>query len=245
MVLSLIAWNSPVVGRGKAGWQLAPATTFTKQKLSFTTIDIKEAGFVFVWLGFGGKTYGGNYHITDGNVTSTATSVVVRLSNGAWAPIGTLEIHDFEAARTDGYYAEAGFEVTGGAQGTFIIVDGAVSLFPFVRGGQTGFYLNLVSWVLVSGKADSESRSARITHTYEDGIRKHGGGFAIQGNSIDFTITHGEKGFQHELNITTMGGLLGIDINFTTGEVFIGINANAQFSFIGGVQGYIKEGYKF
>jgi RHS repeat-associated protein len=35
-----------------AGWQLAPATIFTKQKLSFATIDVKEAGFVFAWLSY-------------------------------------------------------------------------------------------------------------------------------------------------------------------------------------------------
>ena len=35
-----------------AGWQLAPATTFTKQKLSFTTISVKQAGYIFVWLSY-------------------------------------------------------------------------------------------------------------------------------------------------------------------------------------------------
>lgn len=34
------------------GWQLAPATTFTKQKLSFPTLQIKEAGYVFVYLSY-------------------------------------------------------------------------------------------------------------------------------------------------------------------------------------------------
>jgi RHS repeat-associated protein len=34
------------------GWQLAPATTFTKQKLSFPTITIKEAGTLFTYLSY-------------------------------------------------------------------------------------------------------------------------------------------------------------------------------------------------
>jgi RHS repeat-associated protein len=34
------------------GTQLAPAATFTKQKLSFTTLNIKEAGYVFVYLSY-------------------------------------------------------------------------------------------------------------------------------------------------------------------------------------------------
>jgi len=31
-----------------AGWQFAPAATFTKQRLSFATINVKEAGYIFV-----------------------------------------------------------------------------------------------------------------------------------------------------------------------------------------------------
>src|SRR5690606_6059105 len=34
------------------GWQLAPAATFTKQKLSFSTIDIKEPGYLFAYLSY-------------------------------------------------------------------------------------------------------------------------------------------------------------------------------------------------
>jgi RHS repeat-associated protein len=34
------------------GWQLASATTFTKQKLFFPTLNIKEAGYVFVYLSY-------------------------------------------------------------------------------------------------------------------------------------------------------------------------------------------------
>ena len=34
------------------GWQLAPATTFTKQKLSFPTLTIKEAGTLFAYLSY-------------------------------------------------------------------------------------------------------------------------------------------------------------------------------------------------
>lgn len=35
-----------------AGWQLAPAATFTKQKISFPTMNIEEPGFVYVWLSY-------------------------------------------------------------------------------------------------------------------------------------------------------------------------------------------------
>jgi RHS repeat-associated protein len=34
------------------GWQLAPATTFTKQKLSFPTLNVEQAGYLFTWLSY-------------------------------------------------------------------------------------------------------------------------------------------------------------------------------------------------
>jgi hypothetical protein len=34
------------------GWQLAPDVTFTKQKLSFNTVNVKEPGYIFVYLSY-------------------------------------------------------------------------------------------------------------------------------------------------------------------------------------------------
>jgi hypothetical protein len=36
----------------KMGWQPAPATTFTKQKISFSTLSIKEEGCLFAYLSY-------------------------------------------------------------------------------------------------------------------------------------------------------------------------------------------------
>lgn len=58
-----------------AGWQPAPATTFTKQKLSFATKTINEPGYIFVWLSYEGLS--NNYvYFDDFKITHTKTNVV-------------------------------------------------------------------------------------------------------------------------------------------------------------------------
>lgn len=58
-----------------AGWQLAPATTFTKQKLSFPTKDIKEQGYIFVWLSYDDASNNWVY-FDDLKVAHTKTNVI-------------------------------------------------------------------------------------------------------------------------------------------------------------------------
>jgi len=58
-----------------AGWQLAPATTFTKQKLSFPTKDIKEEGYLYTWLSYDDAS--NNYvYFDDFKVTHTKSNVI-------------------------------------------------------------------------------------------------------------------------------------------------------------------------
>ncbi|MDH5250949.1 MAG: hypothetical protein OEW40_18295 [Cyclobacteriaceae bacterium] len=57
------------------GWQLAPATTFTKQKLSFSTLNIKEAGFVFVYLSYDNDSNNWVY-FDDFKVSQTMSNVL-------------------------------------------------------------------------------------------------------------------------------------------------------------------------
>jgi len=58
-----------------AGWQPAPDVIFTKQKLSFTTKDIKEEGYVYVWLSYDDDS--NNYvYFDDLKVTHTKTNVI-------------------------------------------------------------------------------------------------------------------------------------------------------------------------
>jgi RHS repeat-associated protein len=58
-----------------AGWQLAPATTFTKQKLSFPTKLIKEEGYVYTWLSYDDDSNNFAY-FDDFKVTHTKTNVI-------------------------------------------------------------------------------------------------------------------------------------------------------------------------
>lgn len=57
------------------GWQLAPATTFTKQKLQFTTINIKEPGYLFTYLSYDDDSNNWVY-FDDFKVTHTKTNVL-------------------------------------------------------------------------------------------------------------------------------------------------------------------------
>ncbi len=58
-----------------AGWQLAPATTFTKQKISFPTKTITEPGYVYTWLSYDDAS--NNYvYFDDFKVTQTKTNVI-------------------------------------------------------------------------------------------------------------------------------------------------------------------------
>jgi RHS repeat-associated protein len=58
-----------------AGWQLAPATTFTKQKLSFPTKQIKEEGYIYTWLSYDDDSNNFAY-FDDFKVTHTKTNVI-------------------------------------------------------------------------------------------------------------------------------------------------------------------------
>jgi RHS repeat-associated protein len=58
-----------------AGWQLAPATTFTKQKLSFPQLAIKEVGYIYVYLSYDNSSNNWVY-FDDFKVTHTKSNVL-------------------------------------------------------------------------------------------------------------------------------------------------------------------------
>ncbi|MFD1002921.1 DUF6443 domain-containing protein [Ohtaekwangia kribbensis] len=58
-----------------AGWQLAPASTFTKQKISFPTKNIKEEGYIYTWLSYDDASDNWVY-FDDFKVTHTKTNVI-------------------------------------------------------------------------------------------------------------------------------------------------------------------------
>jgi RHS repeat-associated protein len=57
------------------GWQLAPATTFTKQQMAFNNLTVKEAGHLFVYLSYDDDSNNWVY-FDDLNVTHTQTRVI-------------------------------------------------------------------------------------------------------------------------------------------------------------------------
>lgn len=58
-----------------AGWRLAPDTTFTKQKLSFPTKQIKEEGYIYTWLSYDDDSNNFAY-FDDFKVRYTPTNVI-------------------------------------------------------------------------------------------------------------------------------------------------------------------------
>jgi RHS repeat-associated protein len=58
-----------------AGWQLAPSSSFTKQKLSFNTLNVREEGFVYVYLSYEDESNNWVY-FDDLKVTYTPSPVV-------------------------------------------------------------------------------------------------------------------------------------------------------------------------
>ncbi|HEY3387708.1 MAG TPA: RHS repeat-associated core domain-containing protein, partial [Saprospiraceae bacterium] len=58
-----------------AGWQVAPGATFTKQKISFPTKEIKEAGFIYVWLSYDDDSPNWVY-FDDFKVTHTKSNII-------------------------------------------------------------------------------------------------------------------------------------------------------------------------
>jgi RHS repeat-associated protein len=58
-----------------AGWQLAPASSFTKQKLSFNTLNIREVGYMYVYLSYEDESNNWVY-FDDLKVTYTPSPIV-------------------------------------------------------------------------------------------------------------------------------------------------------------------------
>ncbi len=58
-----------------AGWQVVPATSFSKQYVSIPTITVKEAGYIFVYLSY--EDQSNNYvYFDDFKVTLTPTNII-------------------------------------------------------------------------------------------------------------------------------------------------------------------------
>jgi RHS repeat-associated protein len=115
------------------GAQLAPATTFTKQKLSFPTLNIKEPGILFTYLSYDDDSNNWVY-FDDFKVTYTPTNVVqyneyypfgMQTAN-SWTRIGTknnfLYNGGSEINANSGLY-ETFFRGYDGALGRFHQVD--------------------------------------------------------------------------------------------------------------------------
>jgi RHS repeat-associated protein len=92
-----------------AGWQLAPLTTFTKQKLSFATINVKEAGYVFAWLSYDDDSNNWVY-FDDFKVTHTKYNNVIQYNEYYAFGMQTAGSWTRENVTANNYLANGGTE---------------------------------------------------------------------------------------------------------------------------------------
>lgn len=90
-------------------WTAAPATTFTKQKLSFPTKNITEAGYLFVYLSYDNDSNNWVY-FDDLKVTHTKTNVI---QYNEYYPFGLHTANSWirEDARDNKYLYNGGAEL--------------------------------------------------------------------------------------------------------------------------------------
>ena len=92
------------------GAQLAPATTMTKQKLSFATINVKEAGYLFVYLSYDNSSNNWVY-FDDFKITHTPTNVI---QYNEYYPFGLQTSNSWtREGNVNDYLYNAGSELNG------------------------------------------------------------------------------------------------------------------------------------
>lgn len=149
-------------------------------------------------------------------------------------------LHGFNFLK-EHYYFEAKSRVTYGPQLAIMPTSGGVVVGPYVR-GLYGARINLGSNVLWEGTADSKN-GARTTATFGEKF--------TQGLAVSLGWLTGE----YEREVTSEGaansynvvffGILGAEINSTTGEGFIGLMPGASWTLGIGIEGKMKSGFKF
>ncbi|MCC5758114.1 RHS repeat-associated core domain-containing protein, partial [Klebsiella pneumoniae] len=130
------------------GWQLAPATELTKQKLSFPTKTIKEEGYIFVYLSYEDESNTWVY-FDDLKVTHTKTNVIQYneyypfglQTAGSWTREGTsnnfLYNSGSELNTTSGWY-EMAFRNYDPALGRLTAVDPMATKYASFSGYHYG-----------------------------------------------------------------------------------------------------------
>jgi len=228
--------------------------TYFQQEFSRATTAAREAAeSVLEYVGKDIAGYRLGVLLDNGEISSIIINSVDECGNSILSPI----IFDIESGYVGGageanksswfddhYFSEGGFDVSVGAQATFVPIEGAVVPAPFIRGGAIGIKVNLGSVVLVKGQA-SVKNGASMTTITDSKIVTQGFGLALGGTSIDYTRTVTDSKPENVLNLTTAGGLLGVEYNFTSNQLSIGMMPSASFSLIVGVQGYLGSGLRF
>jgi RHS repeat-associated protein len=165
-----------------AGWQLAPATTFTKQKLSFPTKTIKDAGYIYVWLSYEDESTNWVY-FDDLKVTHTKTNVVQYneyypfglQTENSWTRNGNKNDYLYNEGSQlnpiNGWY-ETAFRGYDPALGRFLQIDPLATLdasvTPFAYGGNNPAYFNDPLGLMISASGYTEGQMRAMYRAQRD-----------------------------------------------------------------------------
>ncbi len=145
---------------------------------------------------------------------------------------------------SDHWYFELKGDVSVGPQATFTVSEGAIVPVPYSNTGGAALNVKLMAYTLLGFKASN--RTLPTTTTPKDVNINQGIGGSLQGNSFELNREI-RKGIEDQYTgrLSVMNGLLGLEINFTTREVFIGAMPTGSWSLVGGISGSMKAGLTF
>jgi RHS repeat-associated protein len=244
-----------------AGWQLAPSTTFTKQKLSFPTKNIKEEGYIYTWLSYDDDSNNFAY-FDDFKVTHKKTNVI---QYNEYYPFGLqastswtrdnsknnfLYNEASELNNTSGFY-DLPYRNYDAALGRFFQVDPLAeqdhTLSPFVYGGNnpiihndpTGLMKQFVNWEEIKAQNATINLNPNLnvdghhkwSNYYETG-GAGGGGSSGGGGSLGGSST----------DYAVMDALRALGVNVSMGLYGgISINGGPAIATGNGSNGYWEE----
>lgn len=151
----------------------------------------------------------------------------------------------FRDSFNDHFFVELEGDVSVGAQATLVLTPtGQVVAVPYST-TQTSSNVKLWSLNLVSAKVNNKDGKPAITRITKDVHFNQGFGITIEGNSFEFNSEYLNGKRENTVKLSAMGGLLGLEINITKEELFVGMMPSAAWSFGGGISASFKAGFKF
>jgi RHS repeat-associated protein len=201
-----------------------------------------------IWLKGSSFTTGSYFNAVLGSIT---TDFAVRSTKDRWVDNWVMVKPRQQNAGSGSnwfmnhIFVEFEGDLSFGPQATFTYIPGVgVVPVPYTNMGGAGVTAKLMAFTLAGIKVNN--REGEIKTSITDKKVKQGLGLSLLGHSIEFEreMTDG-RNVQNKLKGSALNGLLGVEVNFTTGEVFVGAMPNASWTLGLGVSGEMKFGFMF